>query len=103
DGYWEWNSYQCRRCDSSCSQCSGPGLGSCTLCHALNFLSPKNWEDAEGPCVTRCPPGMFAHPPSRRCRRPPLAPVKTFYMQFQFRMGFQRFQRDARLQGSIIN
>lgn len=103
NGYYEWESYQCRRCDPSCAQCEGPGSDVCTLCPALHFLSPVEFEDAHGPCVIQCPIGKFAHPQSRRCRRPPAVIVKTFYLQFSFRVAAEDETYDTRLQRSILN
>ncbi|CAE7589381.1 Pcsk5 [Symbiodinium sp. CCMP2592] len=101
--YYEWTSFQCRPCDESCAQCSGPGASACTQCRPLFFLSPLTWEDLQAPCVLRCPGGTFAHPRSRRCRKPPSAPVKTFYLQFKFRSTFQDFSRDPIIQESVLN
>lgn len=103
NGYWEWDSYQCRRCDPSCAQCTGPGKDACTLCPALHFLSPEKYRALTGPCVITCPIGKFAHPPSRRCRRPPAASFKTFYLAFVLRVPFSEFQFDSRLQRSVLN
>jgi len=103
DAYYEWQSYQCRRCHGSCAQCRGPGSRACSLCPALAFLAPTAWEDAEGPCVMMCPVGTFAHPPSRRCRRPPSVVVKTFYVRLVFREPYERARQNSRLQESIIN
>ncbi|CAJ1450865.1 unnamed protein product [Effrenium voratum] len=99
--YYDWMTYQCQPCHETCAQCSGPGAGACTECPALFFLSPFAWE-SEAPCVIRCPTGQFAHPRSRRCRQR-TAPVKSFYMQFQFRSTFQAFAADAMIQESVVN
>eukprot|EP00927_Polykrikos_kofoidii_P074031 TRINITY_DN70019_c0_g1_i1.p1 TRINITY_DN70019_c0_g1~~TRINITY_DN70019_c0_g1_i1.p1 ORF type:complete len:631 (-),score=59.38 TRINITY_DN70019_c0_g1_i1:151-2043(-) len=103
NGYFEWGSYQCRRCDPSCAQCDGPGLTACTFCPALRFLAAEKWEDSTGECVISCRGGTFADPASRRCRQPPLAPVKAFYLSFLFRVAFLDFQYDQRLQRSILH
>jgi len=103
DGYYEWQSFQCRPCSASCAQCNGAGEDACTLCPALTFLSAETWEDLTGSCVSTCPPGSFAHPSSRRCKNPPTAAVKTFYISFVFRVTFTEFQKDTRLQESVLN
>jgi len=103
DGYYEWRSYQCKRCDASCASCMGRTEVECTLCPALFFLSPQKWEDLSGPCVGSCPNGTFAHPGSRRCRLPPAVAVKAFYIRLLFRMQFHHLSKDTRLQESIVN
>jgi len=103
NGYYEWQSYQCRLCHPSCAQCRAPGSTACTLCPALAFLAPEKWEAVQGPCVMTCPVGTFAHPKSRRCRVPPSVVVKTFYVRFIFREPIVTARQDTRLQGSIIN
>eukprot|EP00747_Dinoflagellata_sp_TGD_P212877 gnl/TRDRNA2_/TRDRNA2_85917_c0_seq3.p1 gnl/TRDRNA2_/TRDRNA2_85917_c0~~gnl/TRDRNA2_/TRDRNA2_85917_c0_seq3.p1 ORF type:complete len:581 (+),score=46.92 gnl/TRDRNA2_/TRDRNA2_85917_c0_seq3:179-1921(+) len=103
DGYYEWESYQCRRCHETCAQCSGPGADACTLCPALHFLMPESYYDKNGACTIQCPLGKFAHPPSRRCRRPPTASVRTFYLKFIFRIAPAEFQANTNLQEMVLN
>ncbi|CAK9027970.1 Proprotein convertase subtilisin/kexin type 5 (Proprotein convertase 5) (PC5) (Proprotein convertase 6) (PC6) (Subtilisin/kexin-like protease PC5) (rPC5) [Durusdinium trenchii] len=103
--YYDWTTYQCQPCHETCAQCEGPASSACTQCPALYLLSPPvGQEDARmAPCVLRCSTGRFAHPKSRRCRKPPTAPVKSFYLQFKFRSTFEAFAGDALIQESVVN
>jgi len=103
NGYFEWESYQCRLCDYSCAQCHGPGPEACTLCPALHFLSPEQIQDSTGPCTISCPVGKAAHPPSRRCRTPPESTMKTFYMRFLFRIVYEDMDYNSNLQRMVLN
>lgn len=103
DGYYEWELYQCSRCHPSCAQCAGPRDTDCRQCPALLILAPNDFSDLTGPCVSSCPIGQHAHPPSRRCRRPPAATVSTFYILFTFRHGYDSFLADPRLQRMVLN
>lgn len=43
---------------------------------SFDMFQPNPTQDAlSAPCVLRCSSGRFAHPKSRRCRKPPTAPV----------------------------
>lgn len=103
DGYFEWESFQCRRCDPSCAQCRGPGQAACILCPALHFLSPDEFQAPSGPCTISCPVGKAAHPQSRRCRRPPTMSIKTFYIRFLFRIAFEDMDYNPTLQKMVLN
>lgn len=103
DGYYEWRSHQCRRCDAGCAACTGPGTEACTLCPALSFLLPQSWDAPSGPCVGACPGGTFAHPPSRRCRVPPAVVVKTWYVRFLFRDVAVSFEQNKGMRDSVVN
>mmetsp|Transcript_74983 Transcript_74983/g.223448 ORF Transcript_74983/g.223448 Transcript_74983/m.223448 type:complete len:583 (-) Transcript_74983:90-1838(-) len=103
DGFYGGRSARCEHCHASCAQCAGAGVDECTLCPALRFLSPRAWAERTGPCVAKCPDGYFAHPQSRRCRRPPAVPIKAFYMRFLFRLRFAVFHEDSQLRESVHN
>ncbi|CAK9116930.1 unnamed protein product [Durusdinium trenchii] len=51
-------------CHVMCRTCYGPKDTQCLSCRDARMA----------PCVLRCSTGRFAHPKSRRCRKPPTAP-----------------------------
>ncbi|RXN23492.1 extracellular matrix FRAS1-like protein [Labeo rohita] len=51
--YYRWHG-ACKRCHSSCEECSGDGPHSCTSCLAPEVLAPS------GLCSPRCPTGYYA-------------------------------------------
>ncbi|XP_017560623.2 extracellular matrix protein FRAS1 [Pygocentrus nattereri] len=52
----------CKKCHSSCADCSGEGPQACTSCLTTAVLSPS------GMCTTRCPIGYYADE-SRVCKK----------------------------------
>ncbi|XP_073695623.1 extracellular matrix organizing protein FRAS1 [Garra rufa] len=51
--YYRWHG-ACKKCHSSCEECSGDGPHSCTSCLAPEVLAPS------GLCSPRCPTGYYA-------------------------------------------
>uniref|UniRef100_A0A672MQB1 Extracellular matrix protein FRAS1-like n=1 Tax=Sinocyclocheilus grahami TaxID=75366 RepID=A0A672MQB1_SINGR len=51
--YYRWHR-ACKKCHSSCEECSGDGPHSCTSCLAPEVLAPS------GLCSPRCPNGYYA-------------------------------------------
>ena len=64
DGYYQASTdggaVVCHKCDSSCSTCSGEGLGKCLTCHQGSYLSDKT-------CVAVCPPLTFGDDQTLSC------------------------------------
>ena len=69
--YLDHASQQCRLCDSTCAECSGPSGADCTRC--LTVKSSHNYfmgggKGGSGECVSHCPlDGFYLEPTNRTC------------------------------------
>ena len=45
--------------------------------------------------MTACPPGTYAHPQSRRCRRPPSTFARSFYLRMTFRIKTETWEAEV--------
>ncbi|KAL4499147.1 hypothetical protein ABPG72_017049 [Tetrahymena utriculariae] len=54
-------SQTCKKCDSTCFNCTGPNQNKCTQCSGDLYLNPEN------KCLDTCPDGQFKNQTNNKC------------------------------------